>query len=177
MRILAAVDGSVLWLLADNDAATRNLRAAAAAHGIAAQRLHFAPRVRLDEHLARHACADLFLDTLPYNAHTTASDALWAGLPLLSCRGATFPGRVGASLLHALGLADEVLVDDASAYEARAVALARDPARLASVRARLARARTTAPLFDTPAYVRALESLYAEALKGLGISPVPAGDA
>jgi predicted O-linked N-acetylglucosamine transferase (SPINDLY family) len=165
MRILAAVDGSVLWLLADNDAATRNLQAAAAAHGVAPERLHFAPRIRLDEHLARHACADLFLDTLPYNAHTTASDALWAGLPLLSCRGTTFPGRVGASLLHALGLADELLVDDAAAYEARAVALARDPARLARVRERLAQARTTAPLFDTPAYVTALEDLYAEALE------------
>ena len=182
MRILAAVDGSVLWLLADNDAATRNLQAAAAAHGIASERLHFAPRIRLDAHLARHACADLFLDTLPYNAHTTASDALWAGLPLLSCRGTTFPGRVGASLLQALGLADELLVDDAAAYEARAVALARDPARLGRVRERLARARATAPLFDTPAYASALENLYAEALegsalKGSGISRVPAGNA
>ena len=105
-------------------------------------RLHFAPRIRLDEHLARHACADLFLDTLPYNAHTTASDALWAGLPVLSCRGTTFPGRVGASLLHALDLADELLVDDVAAYEARAIELARDPARLARVRERLAQART-----------------------------------
>ncbi|MEP6505226.1 MAG: hypothetical protein ABJD97_17960, partial [Betaproteobacteria bacterium] len=161
MRILAAVDGSALWLLEDNDAATRNLRAAAQALGIAAARLHFAPRIRLDEHLARHSRADLFLDTLPYNAHTTASDALWAGLPVLSCRGSTFPGRVGASLLHALGLGDELLVDDGAAYEARAIALARDPARLARVRERLARARTTAPLFDTPAYCRALEAAFA----------------
>jgi len=163
MRILAAVEGSVLWLLQDNDAATANLRAAAGAHGIAPERLHFAPRIRLDEHLARHACADLFLDTLPYNAHTTASDALWAGLPVLSCRGTTFPGRVGASLLNALGLADDLLVQDAAAYEQRAIALARDPARLARVRERLAQARTTAPLFDTPAYVRALERLFEEA--------------
>ena len=131
MRILAAVDGSVLWLLQDNDAATRNLCAAAESHGIAPERLHFAPRIRLDDHLARHACADLFLDTLPYNAHTTASDALWAGLPVLSCRGTTFPGRVGASLLHALGLADELLLDDVAAFEARAIELARDRARLA----------------------------------------------
>ena len=160
MRILAAVDGSVLWLLEDNDAATRNLRAAAAAHGVDASRLHFAPRIRLDEHLARHACADLFLDTLPYNAHTTASDALWAGLPVLSCRGSTFPGRVGASLLHALGLADDLLVDDVAAFEARAVEFARDPARLARVRERLAQARRTAPLFDTPATTRALEAAY-----------------
>jgi predicted O-linked N-acetylglucosamine transferase (SPINDLY family) len=164
MRILAAVDASVLWLLQDNDAATAHLRAAAASHGIAPERLHFAPRIRLDEHLARHACADLFLDTLPYNAHTTASDALWAGLPLLSCRGTTFPGRVGASLLHALGLADELLVDDVAAFEARAIALAREPARLTRVRERLAQARATAPLWDTPTYARALEALYAQAL-------------
>ena len=166
MRILAAVEGSVLWLLQDNDAATRNLRAAAESHGIAPERLHFAPRIRLDEHLARHACADLFLDTLPYNAHTTASDALWAGLPVLSCRGTTFPGRVGASLLHALGLADELLVDDAPAFEARAIELARDRARLARVRERLAQARATAPLFDTPAYCKALEQAFEDMLKG-----------
>ena len=166
MRILAAVDGSVLWLLQDNDAATRNLRAAAVAHGVAAERLHFAPRIRLDEHLARHACADLFLDTLPYNAHTTASDALWAGLPVLSCRGSTFPGRVGASLLHALEMADDLLVEDVPAFEARAIELARDRARLARVRERLAQARRTAPLFDTPAYARALESAYEAMLGG-----------
>ena len=165
MRILAAVDGSVLWLLEDNDAATRNLRAAAQSLGIAAARLHFAPRIRLDEHLARQACADLFLDTLPYNAHTTASDALWAGLPVLSCRGTTFPGRVGASLLHALGLADELLVDDVAAYESRAIALARMPARLGRARERLAQARATAPLWDTPAYCRALEQAYEGLLK------------
>ena len=164
MRILAAVDGSVLWLLEDNGAATRNLRAAAQVHGIDPARLHFAPRIRLDEHLARQACADLFLDTLPYNAHTTASDALWAGLPVLSCRGTTFPGRVGASLLHALGLADELLVDDAAAFEQRAIELARDGERLARLRERLAQAHGTAPLWDTPAYCRALEQAYAELL-------------
>jgi protein O-GlcNAc transferase len=164
MRILAAVDGSVLWLLQDNDAATANLRAAAASHGIDAGRLHFALRIRVDEHLARHAGADLFLDTLPYNAHTTASDALWAGLPVLSCRGTTFPGRVGASLLHALDLADELLVDDVAAFESRAIALAREPARLTRVRERLAQARATAALWDTPSYARALEALYERAL-------------
>ena len=165
MRILGAVDGSVLWLLQDNDAATRNLRAAATAHGIDASRLRFAPRTRLDDHLARHACADLFLDTLPYNAHTTASDSLWAGLPVLSCRGSTFPGRVGASLLNALDLADDLLVDDVAAFESRAIELARDRARLARLRERLARARRTAPLFDTPAYCRDLEAAY-EAMLG-----------
>jgi len=164
MRVLSAVGGSLLWLLQDNDAATANLRAAAMSHGIDPGRLHFAPRIRLDEHLARHACADLFLDTLPYNAHTTASDALWAGLPVLSCRGTTFPGRVGASLLHALDLADELLVDDMAGFESRAIALAREPARLARVRERLVRSRATAPLWDTPAYARALEALYEQAL-------------
>jgi protein O-GlcNAc transferase len=160
MRILAAVDAGVLWLLEDNEAATRNLRAAAASHGIDARRLHFAPRIRLDEHLARHARADLFLDTLPYNAHTTASDALWAGLPVLSCRGTTFPGRVGASLLHALGLADDLLTETPPAYEARAIELAASPDALAAIRRKLAAARTTAPLFDTPRYCRELEAAF-----------------
>ncbi len=160
MRILAAVDGSVLWLLQDNDAATANLRAAAASLGIDPARLHFAPRIRLDEHLARHALADLFLDTLPYNAHTTASDALWAGLPVLSCRGTTFPGRVGASLLKGLGLADVLLVDDDDAFEARAIELATDRARLASARVLLSAAHVTGSLFDTPAYCRDLESAF-----------------
>ena len=163
MRILAAVEASVLWLLDDNPAATANLRAAARAQGIDAERLCFAPRVPLDEHLARHALADLFLDTLPYNAHTTASDALWAGLPVLSCRGTSFPGRVGASLLHALGLADELLVDDPAAYEARAIALGRDAQALARLRATLAARREAAPLFDTPRFARAFEA----ALEGL----------
>jgi len=166
MRILAAVPGSVLWLLQDNDAATRHLREAAQAHGVDADRLRFAPRTRLDEHLARHRAADLFLDTLPYNAHTTASDALWAGLPVLSCRGTTFPGRVGASLLHALGLDTDLLADGAAAYEARAIALASDRAALAAVRDRLAAARTSAPLFDTPAYCRELERVFTGLLEG-----------
>ncbi len=164
MRILQAVDGSVLWLLQDNDAATANLREAATSHGIDAGRLHFAPRIRLDDHLARHRLADLFLDTLPYNAHTTASDALWAGLPVLSCRGTTFPGRVGASLLHALNLGDDLLTEDVATYESRAIALARDPARLAELRVRLAQARATAPLFDTPATTRDLERAFVSLL-------------
>jgi protein O-GlcNAc transferase len=160
MRILGAVPGSVLWLLEDNAAATRNLRRAAAEAGIDADRLRFAPRIRLDAHLARQRRADLFLDTLPYNAHTTASDALWAGLPVLSCRGTSFAGRVGASLLHALGLADALLVDDGPAYEARAIELARSPAALAAIRATLAARRADAPLFDTPRYCRGLEQAY-----------------
>jgi predicted O-linked N-acetylglucosamine transferase (SPINDLY family) len=164
MRILRVVDGSVLWLLEDNAAATANLGAAAAAHGVARERLCFAPRVPLDQHLARHALADLFLDTLPYNAHTTASDALWAGLPVLTCRGSTFAGRVGASLLRALGLDAELVTSDLATYEARAIALARDAGALARIRATLAARRSDAPLFDTPSYARALERAYAEML-------------
>jgi predicted O-linked N-acetylglucosamine transferase (SPINDLY family) len=160
MRLLQAVPGSVLWLLDDNAAATQALRQAAQARGVHAQRLVFAPRIRLDEHLARHRLADLFVDTLPYNAHTTASDALWAGLPLLSCRGSTFAGRVGASLLQALGLADALLADDLPAYERRAIQLATDPAALAALREALAARRATAPLFDTPRLCRHLEAVY-----------------
>ena len=159
MRILAAVPGSVLWLMADNAAAAANLRTEAAARGIAPERLVFAPRAALPDHLARHACADLFLDTLPYNAHTTASDALWAGLPLLTCAGATFAGRVAASLLTHVGLPDLVAFspDD---YERRAVALATDPQALAALRARLAASRLTAPLFDTARFTHGLERAY-----------------
>ena len=104
MRLLQHVPGSVLWLLDDNPSARGNLQQGARAHGIDPTRLVFAPRVDHAEHLARHRSADLFLDNLPCNAHTTASDALWAGLPLLTCRGTTFAGRVAASLLQAVGL-------------------------------------------------------------------------
>jgi predicted O-linked N-acetylglucosamine transferase (SPINDLY family) len=173
MRILRSVDGSVLWLLQDNAAAERNLGDAAEAAGVARDRLRFAPRTRLDEHLARHALADLFLDTLPYNAHTTASDALWAGLPVLSCRGTTFPGRVGASLLAAVGLAGELLVEDIAAYEARAIELGRDRAALGRLRAMLVERRGGAALWDTPGYARALERVFEQVVGGsnAGVRP------
>jgi predicted O-linked N-acetylglucosamine transferase (SPINDLY family) len=132
----------------------------AAARGVAADRLVFAPRLpSVADHLARHRLADLFLDTLPYNAHTTASDALWAGLPVLTCRGGSLAGRVAASLLHAVGL-DELAVPDLAAYEALALGLAREPARLGALRRRLAADRATAPLFDTPRFARNLEVAY-----------------
>lgn len=159
MRILAAVPGSVLWLMADNAAAAANLRTEAAARGIAPERLVFAPRAPLPDHLARHACADLFLDTLPYNAHTTASDALWAGLPLLTCAGATFAGRVAASLLTHVGLPD-LVASSPDDYERRAVALATDPQALAALRARLEANRLTTPLFDTARFTRQLERAF-----------------
>jgi predicted O-linked N-acetylglucosamine transferase (SPINDLY family) len=114
----------------------------------------------LDEHLARHRCADLFLDTLPYNAHTTASDALWAGLPLVTCQGRAFAGRVAASLLQAVGL-PELVTTTLADYEALALRLARDPALLAGIRAKLARGRQTQPLFDIDRFRRHIEGAYA----------------
>jgi len=158
-RLLAALPGSVLWLLEDNDLASGNLQREAAARGIAPERLVFAPRLPLAQHLARHRLADLFLDTLPYNAHTTASDALWAGLPVLTCAGDSFAGRVAGSLLHAVGL-PELVTDTLQDYETLALALARDPARLAALRQRLAANRATAPLFDSAAYARAIEAAF-----------------
>ncbi len=160
MRILAQVGDSVLWLLEDNPAAAQQLRRAADEQGIRPDRLVFAPRMALPEHLARHAAADLFLDTLPCNAHTTASDALWAGLPLLTQAGASFAARVAASLLTAVGLA-ELITGDAAQYETLAIALAREPARLAALRDRLARSSLErSPLFDTGRYTRNLERAY-----------------
>lgn len=159
MRLLDAVPGSVLWLIEDNAHVAANLRREAAARGVAPARLVFARRVPQAEHLARHRCADLFLDTLPYNAHTTASDALWAGLPLLTCRGTSFPGRVAASLLRSVGL-PELVAGDLPDYEARALALARDPARLASLAQVLRTHGRASALFDTPAFVRHLEAAF-----------------
>jgi predicted O-linked N-acetylglucosamine transferase (SPINDLY family) len=159
MRLLRAVPDSVLWLLDDNDAASANLRRAAAGHGVAPQRLVFAPHAAHDIHLARCALADLFLDTLPYNAHTTASDALRAGVPLVTQMGATFAGRVAASLLQAAGL-PELITTNPADYEALALSLARNPERLASLRHRLAQGGGT--LFDTDRFRRHLEAAYLE---------------
>jgi len=159
MRLLAAVPGSVLWLLDDNATARRNLAAAADARGIDPARMVFAPRIPSAAHLARHRLADLFLDTLPYNAHTTASDALWAGLPLLTCLGAQFDGRVAASLLEAVGL-PELVAYNLADYEALALALARDSARLLSLKVKLAANRLTSPLYDTDQFRQSIEAAY-----------------
>jgi protein O-GlcNAc transferase len=159
MRLLAQVEGSVLWLFEDNAVAAGNLRRQAERRGIAAERLVFAPRLPPADHLARHACADLFLDTLPYNAHTTASDALWAGLPVVTCLGEAFAGRVAASLLQAIGL-PELVTHDRAAYEALALALATDPARRQLLRERIARQRSTSALFDTDRFRRHIEHAY-----------------
>ena len=149
----------MLWLLDDNPAAVRNLKREAEARGVSAQRLIFAPRKVLEEHLARHRLADLFLDTLPCNAHTTASDALWAGLPVLTCTGDTFAGRVAASLLSAIGLS-ELIADSLPVYESIAMYLVHDPAWLGALKTRLAATRDRPPLFDTARFTHHLESAY-----------------
>ncbi len=158
-RILNAVPGSVLWLIEDNQAAVANLKRNASAFGLDPERLVFAPRIAPDEHLARHKLADLFLDTLPYNAHTTASDSLWVGVPLVTCPGESFPARVAASLLTAVDM-PELITPNLQEYEALAVALARDPARLGALKDKLAATRATAPLFDTDAFTRNIEAAY-----------------
>ena len=163
MKLLKRVEGSVLWLLQDNETAAENLRKEAVARGIEANRLVFAKRMPLADHLARHRCADLFLDTWYYNAHTTTSDALWAGLPLVTKIGDTFAGRVAASLLTAMALPD-LITDTPQAYESLAYELATAPAKLQSFRARLAKSKQTAPLFDTLRFTRHLEDAYEQIL-------------
>jgi len=159
MRLLRAVDGSVLWLMRSSIAAEVNLRKEAAARGIDPARLVFAANLALEDHLARHRLADLFLDTLPYGAHTTASDALWAGLPLVTCRGEAFAGRVAASLLAAVGL-PELVTSSLEEYEALALRLATDPTLLRGFRERLARDAPTSALFDTDRFRRHIEAAY-----------------
>jgi protein O-GlcNAc transferase len=159
MRLLRTVEGSVLWLLSDNKTAERNLRSQAQDRDIDPARLVFANRLPLEDHLARHRLADLFLDTLPYNAHTTASDALWAGLPVVTPLGESFAGRVAASLLKAIGLPELVThsIDD---YEALALRLANNPEFLKSYRNQLTKNRLTYPLFDTDRFRRHIETAY-----------------
>jgi protein O-GlcNAc transferase len=160
MRLLRGIDGSVLWLSSGNDVARDNLRREAQARGIDGSRIVFATRVPLNEdHLARLSVADLFIDTLPFNAHSTASDSLWAGLPVLTCMGDTFAGRAAASLLTAIGL-PELITTSLVDYEALALTLAREPQRLADLRIRLAANRASRPLFDTARFTRHMESAY-----------------
>jgi len=160
MRLLRALTESVLWLPCNNPLAMRNLAREAEARGVAPERIVFAPLVPdPGEHLARLSLTDLFLDTLPYNAHTSASDALWAGVPVLTLLGTSFAGRVAASALKAAGI-PELIAHTPAEYEALALRLARDPAALAAIRARLDRNRSTAPLFDTMAYTRDLEAAF-----------------
>ena len=159
MRILRRTPGSVLWLLRDSEAVEQNLRREAQAREIDPDRLTFAGRMPTAQHLARHRRADLFLDTLPYNAHTTASDALWAGLPVLTRIGETFAGRVAASALTAVGL-PEMIARSQAEYEAMAVEFAANPEKLTAVKAKLANNRLTTPLFDTERFTRDLERAF-----------------
>jgi predicted O-linked N-acetylglucosamine transferase (SPINDLY family) len=160
MRILQQIPGSVLWLSPGGKVAEGNLRREAQARGVAPERLIFAQHVPgKPEHLVRHRAADLFLDTLYYNAHTTAVDALWAGLPVLTCCGETFAARVGASVLKSIGLA-ELITNNLDDYERRAIELAKNPTELAGLRERLRANRTSWPLFDTPRFVRNLETAF-----------------
>jgi protein O-GlcNAc transferase len=161
MRLLGAVEGSVLWLLQDNAVATANLKREAQAFGIAPDRVVFAPHAPPDEHLARQCLADLFLDTLPYNAHTTASDALWMGLPVVTCTGKAFPGRVASSILLAAGL-PELVTHSLADYEGLALRLARDAGAMSALKAKIAGLRRTAALFDTARFTRHLEAAYFE---------------
>jgi predicted O-linked N-acetylglucosamine transferase (SPINDLY family) len=160
-RLLRETDGSVLWLLEGNSSAPANLRREAEQRGVSAARLIFAPKLEPADHLARHRVADLFLDTYYCNAHTTAADALWTGLPVVTCAGTTFASRVAGSLLHAVGL-PELVTTSLADYEALARALAHDPARLAALKAKLARNRETHPLFDTERFTRQIEAAYTD---------------
>ncbi len=159
MRILHRVPGSTLWLLEAGQDATANLRREAARHGVEPARLVFAPQRPQAGHLARYRLADLALDSFPYTGHTTTSDALWMGLPVLTMLGQTFASRVAASLLHAAGL-PETITHSFAEYEDRAVRLAGEQATLAAFRRRLEAGRSTAPLFDSPRFTRALERAY-----------------
>jgi predicted O-linked N-acetylglucosamine transferase (SPINDLY family) len=159
MRILKAVEGSALWLFQDNPWVVVNLKKEASNYGIDADRLVFAERMPLSDHLARHRQADLFLDTFPYNAHTTTSDALWTGLPVLTLTGQSFASRVAASLLNAVGL-PELITNTQEEYEALAIELAKTPQKLADIKLKLANNRLTTPLFDTPLFTKNLESAY-----------------
>jgi predicted O-linked N-acetylglucosamine transferase (SPINDLY family) len=160
MNLLRDIDGSVLWLRGPTSYAEANLKLEAQAQGVNPKRIIFAPRVELAEHLARHNLADLFLDTTPYNAHTTATEALWAGLPVITYLGESFPGRVAASVLRAAGL-PELATSSLKEYEDLARDLAQSPQRLAGLKAKLRHNRTQAPLFDMARFTRNLEAAYA----------------
>lgn len=159
MRLLAAVPQSVLWLLEGNDTAKTNIANEAQQRGIGPERIVYAGKIALELYFARLPLADLFLDTLPYNAHTTAGDALWAGLPVLTCMGHTFAGRVAASVLQAVGL-PELITTDLREYEARALKLANNPSLLRDIRAKLMENRAVCPLFDADRLRRHIESAY-----------------
>ena len=171
-RILHAVQDSVLWLLDHHPLATQNLRREAQVRGIDLHRIVFAPRMPLPEHLARHKAADLFIDTLPYNAHTTASDALWVGLPVLTCMGTSFAARVAGSLLLAMNL-PELIAETQADFESKAIQYAKNPVALANVKGQLSGNLSTSPLFNAQLFVRHIEQAYRvmHARKRSGLAP------
>ena len=173
MRLLKRIDKSVLWLLRSNQWVEINLRREAEKHGIDGGRLVFADKLSHAEHLARHKHANLFMDTFNYNAHTTTSDALWSGLPVITKAGSQFAARVSASLLHAVGL-PELITDSEADYEALAFVLASDPNRLTAITTKLAKQRLIEPLFNTKRYTRHLEEAYQQVYERYydGLDPI-----
>ena len=161
MRILKAVDGSVLFVYADNDWSKTNLINEARVRGIDSSRLVFGERIPYEGYLARYRVCDLFLDTFPYNAGTTASDALWSGLPLITLQGESFASRVAASLLKAIDI-PELITTNQEQYEALAIELALNPQKLRSIKHKLINNRLTTPLFDTPLFTKNLEAAYTQ---------------
>lgn len=174
MTILGRVPGSVLWVLKGTDDANERLRQIAATHGIASERILFADKMLNPDHLARYPLGDLFLDTLPYGAHTTAADALWMNVPVLTLLGRSFASRVCASFVRTAGL-DELVCTTAESYVERAVEIGNDRQKLAAVKAKLAAGRDSCFFFDTPRFVRHLEDLYRHMWSDLirGVLPVP----
>jgi predicted O-linked N-acetylglucosamine transferase (SPINDLY family) len=160
MNILRRMENSVLWLFQDSPVAGKNLLSEAMRRGISTDRIVFAKHMSLADHLARHRLADLFLDTLPYNAHTTASDALWSDLPIITVLGNAFPGRVAASLLKTVGL-PELITQNPKEYEELAVSLATNPAALQQIKQKLIANRAKEPLFNTSLFTQNLEKAYA----------------
>jgi protein O-GlcNAc transferase len=184
MRVMRQVENSVLWLFKASDIAEKNLKCEAEARGVNPERIIFAKKVSLEEHLARHKHADLFIDTFNYNAHTTASDALWSGLPIVTKQGQQFAARVAASLLNAAGLS-ELVTKTEGEYESLILALAQDKARLAGVKNKLHETRSSCPLFDTVRYTRyfeaGLEKAYQDYCDGItpsdiAVSSLPLSD-
>ena len=164
MKILKQVKGSVLWLLEDNPTATNNLKLEANKRNIDSKRIIFAKRMKMSDHLARHKVADLFIDTLPYNAHTTASDGLWVGVPFLTLAGDSFASRVGASMLNALGL-PELITYSENEYKNKAIELATNPILLKTIKEKLEKNKISKPLFDAKLFTKNVESAYKKIYK------------
>jgi predicted O-linked N-acetylglucosamine transferase (SPINDLY family) len=164
MRILKAVEGSVLFLYADNQWAEQNLKKEAIARGVEPNRLVFGKSIAREEYLARYKCCDLFVDTVPYNAGTTASDALWTGLPVLTLQGKSFASRVASSILNAIDL-PELITYSQEEYEALAIELAKNPQKIQYIKEKLINNRLSTPLFDTPLFTKHIEDAYIQMME------------